>query len=164
MNIKDLRKKLEKERRPCWETMDDEAKAASGEYSDRYRIFLDKAKTEREGVEAVMDLAREGGFVPLVGSDPRKKSDRYLWTWRGKMVALLRVGKNPTIEGLQMVAAHLDSPRLDLKPTPLYQAQDMAWLKTHYYGGIKKYQWVTTPPRGCLTVNLARTQPVEVVE
>ncbi len=145
MDIKDLRKRLERDRRPCWEIMDDEAKVAAGEYSTRYRTFLDRAKTEREGVEAVMDIAKEAGFVPLVGADPRKKADRYLWTWRGKMVALLRVGKNPAIEGLQMVAAHLDSPRLDLKPTPLYQAQDMAWLKTHYYGGIKKYQWVTTP-------------------
>ena len=145
MDIKDLRKRLEMDRRLCWDRMDDEAKAAAGAYATRYRAFLDRAKTEREGVEVVMDMAREAGFVPLVGADPRKKADRFLWTWRGKMVALLRIGKNPTIEGLQIIAAHLDSPRLDLKPTPLYEAQEMAWLKTHYYGGIKKYQWVTIP-------------------
>jgi aspartyl aminopeptidase len=145
MDIKELRKDLLRDRCPCWDRMSEDEKAAAGEYIARYRTFLDIAKTEREGVEAVMDIAREGNFVPLVGADPRKKSDRYLWTWRGKMVALLRVGKNPAVEGLQIIAAHLDSPRLDLKPTPLYEANDMAWLKTHYYGGIKKYQWVTTP-------------------
>jgi len=145
MDINDLRKRLEKERGPCWERMDDAGKAAAGEYSTRYRTFLDKAKTEREGVEAVMDMAGEAGFVPLVGADPRKKSDRFLWTWRGKMVALLRLGRDPVVEGLQVIAAHLDSPRLDLKPNPLYEAKDIAWLKTHYYGGIKKYQWVTIP-------------------
>ncbi|MFH1532169.1 MAG: aminopeptidase [Pseudomonadota bacterium] len=140
-----MRKLLLKDRRPCWDRMDDPVKAAASEYAARYRVFLDRAKTEREGVEAVMDIARDGGFVPLVGADPRKKADRFLWTWRGKMVALLRLGKNPAVEGFQIVAAHLDSPRLDLKPTPLYEAMGMAWLKTHYYGGIKKYQWVTTP-------------------
>ena len=145
MDIKDLRKNLVRERSICWDHMDAPVRAAVGDYATRYRAFLDRAKTEREGVEAVMDLAQAAGFVPLVGADPRKKSDRFLWTWRGKMVALLRMGRNPAVEGLQMVAAHLDSPRLDLKPTPLYEAKDMAWLKTHYYGGIKKYQWVTTP-------------------
>jgi aspartyl aminopeptidase len=145
MDIKDLRKNLVRERSTCWDRMDDAGKAAAGDYASRYRTFLDRAKTEREGVETVMDMAQEAGFIPLVGADPRTKSDRYLWTWRGKMVALLRMGRNPAVEGLQIVAAHLDSPRLDLKPTPLYEAQDMAWLKTHYYGGIKKYQWVTIP-------------------
>ena len=145
MDIKGMKKRLEQDRRPCWERMDDDAKRAAGEYAARYRDFLDSAKTEREGVETVMDMARDAGYVPLVGADPRKKADKCLWTWRGKMVALLRMGRIPAAEGLRIVAAHLDSPRLDLKPNPLYEAKGMAWLKTHYYGGIKKYQWVTTP-------------------
>lgn len=125
--------------------MSDEERAEMDEFCEAYKSFLDKAKTEREAVTASVKIAKGFGFEPF---DPAKKyvaGDRYYVNNRGKSVAFVVVGKESVDKGMQITAAHIDSPRLDLKPNPLYEDTDMALFKTHYYGGIKKYQWTTIP-------------------
>lgn len=114
-------------------------------FSEGYKKFLDMAKTEREAVEITVSMAREKGFKAF---DPAKKyeaGDRVFLNNRGKAMILCTVGKKPLSEGVRIIASHIDSPRLDLKPRPLYEETQLAMFKTHYYGGIKKYQWTVIP-------------------
>ncbi len=118
---------------------------AVNEFSKGYADFLGYAKTERLSVEKAIMLAKEKGFVEF---DPNKKynaGDKVYVNNRFKSVALAVIGTEPVEKGVRIAAAHIDSPRLDLKPNPLYEDGEMALLKTHYYGGIKKYQWTTVP-------------------
>ncbi len=114
-------------------------------YCEDYKKFLDAGKTERECVAAAVELAKEKGFVPFVRGMALKAGDRVYRVNRGKALMLAVIGSTPLTHGAHIAAAHLDSPRLDLKPSPLYEDGELAFLKTHYYGGIRKYQWVTIP-------------------
>ena len=107
--------------------------------------FLDAGKTERLCAAETVRLAEQAGYKPLVRGQALKAGDKVYVCNRGKSVLLAHVGSKPMSEGAQIAAAHIDSPRLDLKPNPLYEDNELAYFKTHYYGGIRKYQWVTIP-------------------
>ena len=119
--------------------------AALEAYCALYRDFLDTGKTERECTLRAMQLADARGFVPYRRGMELKPGDKVYVSNRGKSVLLAVIGSKSLSEGAHIVAAHIDAPRLDLKPSPLYEDSELAYLKTHYYGGIRKYQWVATP-------------------
>ncbi len=110
-----------------------------------YLDFLNAAKTEREATEQISHMALAAGFKTLEKIDVPKAGDKLLITSKGKVAALAIIGTQPMEEGFNIVVSHIDSPRLDLKARPIYEADGMALLKTHYYGGIKKYQWPAMP-------------------
>lgn len=114
-------------------------------FCEGYKSFLTKAKTEREAVKASVEIAEKAGFLPFDANKKYTAGDKYYVNNRGKAAAFVVVGKENCEKGLQITAAHIDSPRMDLKPNPLYEDSDLALFKTHYYGGIKKYQWTTIP-------------------
>lgn len=140
---KKLKKDLMRERRHIWPQLSDNERKEMFAYAEGYKKFLDMAKTEREAVDIISKMAREHGFVLL--GEAGKDAHRLIWDFKGKMCALAVSGKRPINEGALIIATHIDAPRLDLKQNPLYEELDMAYLKTHYYGGIKKFQWVTRP-------------------
>ena len=119
--------------------------AESEAYCEGYKTFLDNAKTEREAVKAAIKLAEEKGFAEFVYGKEYKAGDKVYFNNRGKTVAFAVIGKEAAEKGVNITAAHIDSPRLDLKPNPLYEDIELALFKTHYYGGIKKYQWTAIP-------------------
>ncbi|MDO5440650.1 MAG: aminopeptidase [Erysipelotrichaceae bacterium] len=114
-------------------------------FSEDYKKFLDNAKTERESVETSIVLAKKAGFKDLNSVKSIKAGDKVYYNNRGKALALFVIGKKPLENGLNILGAHVDSPRLDLKQHPLYEDNGLVLLDTHYYGGIKKYQWVAHP-------------------
>lgn len=116
------------------------------EYCEGYKQFLDNGKTEREAVAETVKMAEKAGYKPYTLGDKINKGDKLYYNNRGKSLFLLRAGTaNITENGVRILVAHVDSPRLDLKQVPLYEKSDIAFLKTHYYGGIKKYHWLTIP-------------------
>ena len=114
-------------------------------FCEGYMSFLDAAKTEREAVEEAVELARANGFIEFRKGEKYAPGERVYYNNRGKSLILAVIGKKDLSEGVHITAAHIDSPRLDLKPNPLYEDSELAYFKTHYYGGIKKYQWTVTP-------------------
>ena len=110
---------------------------------------MNHSKTEREGADTVVNLVEKEGFTDLAALVRDKKKlkagDKVYATWMNKAVILCRIGEKPMEEGMNIVASHIDSPRLDIKPNPLYENTGVAYMDTHYYGRIKKYQWVTLP-------------------
>jgi len=120
-------------------------RAKMEQYCENYKRYLDASKTERECVQESVRLAEKSGFVPFHRGMNLQAGDKVYRNSRGKMLMLAVVGEESLSAGAQITAAHVDSPRLDLKPNPLYEESEMAYLKTHYYGGIRKYQWVTVP-------------------
>ena len=119
--------------------------AAADAFCEGYKAFLQAAKTERECNCAVIEKAKQRGFVPFDPFGSYKSGDKVCVDNRGKSVILCVFGKKSVGEGVRIVASHIDSPRLDMKPTPLYEDTELAYLKTHYYGGIRKYQWAAIP-------------------
>ena len=115
------------------------------EYARGYAAFLDAAKTERESVRESVRLAEAQGFRPFHFGDAMKPGDKFYYNNRDKNLYLFTVGTEPIECGIRISAAHIDSPRIDLKQCPLYEEGGMSFFKTHYYGGIRKYQWVATP-------------------
>ena len=116
------------------------------EFSEGYKKFLDSSKTERGASETARKLAEEHGFKPFSFSEKLKHGDKRYFVNRGKNIFLIKVGKEDVEkDGIRIMVAHVDSPRLDLKPNPMYEEAGLCYLKTHYYGGIKKYQWTATP-------------------
>ena len=118
------------------------------DYGRRYMDFLDKAKTERLAVKEVVRLSKQNGFVDyndIMKKGSIKAGDKIIYNHKGKSAVLFVVGKKPIEDGMNIVGAHIDSPRLDIKQNPLYEDTNVALLKTHYYGGVKKYQWTTIP-------------------
>ncbi len=124
---------------------EDATLAAADEFCVGYKAFLDAAKTEREAVKAAVNIAEKAGFKPYEQGKKYVAGDRYYVNNRGKSLALVNVGKESAEKGVRITAAHVDSPRLDLKPNPLYEELELALFKTHYYGGIRKYQWTAVP-------------------
>jgi len=115
------------------------------DYNESYKHYISKNKTERACVKDSIKLAEEKGFKPLESFDILKSGDKVYVTNRGKNIALFIIGKKPLTEGMRILGAHIDSPRMDLKQNPLYESESFTLADTHYYGGIKKYQWVTIP-------------------
>lgn len=114
-------------------------------YCEGYKDFLNEGKTEREFAAKAVELLQAAGYEPLDLSKQYKPGDKVYYVNRGKSLAMSTFGVAPLEKGVRLNAAHIDSPRLDLKPNPVYEKNDIAYFKTHYYGGIRKYQWVTTP-------------------
>lgn len=135
------------ERRNAWKNCDETQMKALEEFSRAYRGFLDAGKTERECVRACVQLARARGFADMaeVAGGKLGAGDRVYVNWMDKVFMLFVLGSEPLASGMNILGAHIDSPRLDVKQNPLYEDSDLAYLDTHYYGGIKKYQWVALP-------------------
>lgn len=123
----------------------DTDRAAMDTYTRRYMDFLDAAKTEREAVREAIRQAEAAGFVPYTPGMALTPGVKIYQSVHGKAINLAVIGRRPVAEGTRIAAAHIDNPRLDLKPNPLYEDDEMAFFQTHYYGGIKKYQWTTVP-------------------
>lgn len=119
--------------------------AQADDFCEEYKDFLNKAKTEREAVAYAIQIAKENGFTEYSVGTEYKAGDKVYVNNRNKAIMLAVIGKNGVKNGVHLGIAHIDSPRLDLKPNPLYESNDMALFKTHYYGGIKKYQWTAIP-------------------
>ncbi len=129
----------------AFEEVDEKEKGLIFDFSEGYKDFLNFALTERRCVEFGVKAAEEMGFKPLDSFKELKAGDKVYSVNRDKNLILAVIGKKGTAAGVNMIGAHIDSPRLDLKPMPLYDDQKIAYLKTHYYGGIKKYQWTAIP-------------------
>lgn len=129
----------------AWDTLSEEDKAQLDTYCEGYKQFLDCAKTEREAVITAAQMAESAGFVPYQRGMKLSAGTKIYKNVIGKALMLAIIGKAPLSDGVNIAGAHVDSPRLDLKQIPLYEDGELAFFKTHYYGGIKKYQWVTLP-------------------
>ena len=143
--IKELKKQLFSTKKNGYDKLDAAELSAMEAYCDRYKAFLDAGKTERLCAAETVRLAEEKGYRPYVRGMAINPGDKVYLCNRGKSVMLAHIGKKSLAEGTQIAAAHIDSPRLDLKPNPLYEESELAYFKTHYYGGLRKYQWVTIP-------------------
>lgn len=115
------------------------------EYNEGYKDYISKNKTERACVKDSIRLAKEKGFKPLDSFETLKSGDKVYVNNRDKNIALFVIGNKPLTEGMRILGAHIDSPRMDLKQNPLYESEGFVLADTHYYGGVKKYQWVTIP-------------------
>jgi len=138
-----LSEELTFKRESIWENED--IKDEILDFSKDYITFLNNAKTERLAVIETVKIIEKAGFKPLSEYKKLKAGDKVYFINREKTVFMAVIGKEPMSAGINAVGAHIDSPRLDLKPNPLYEADGMAMLKTHYYGGIRKYQWYNIP-------------------
>ena len=115
-------------------------------YAEGYKAFLDAAKTEREACDVAVAMAQAKGFTEYHFGDPLIAGDRKYFVNRGKSVVVFRVGtRDLETDGMRIIASHIDAPRVDIKQNPLYEEGGLCFLKTHYYGGIKKYQWTAIP-------------------
>lgn len=133
-------------RKTVYEHVSDQEKDIAMNLAEDYKFFISKAKTEREAALAISQLAEGKGFLTLdTINRPLKPGDRVYRMVRGKAVVVAVIGNNPLANGFNIIGAHLDSPRLDLKALPLYEKSGLALLDTHYYGGIKKYHWLALP-------------------
>ncbi len=138
-------------------------RAALEDYSEDYMTFLENARTEREAVRQAVALAEAAGFHALAeGPAGIQPGEKVYYVNRGKGLLLAVGGKRPMAEGVVIAAAHIDSPRLDLKQVPLYEDSELAYLRTHYYGGIKKYQWTAIPLELHGVVSLKTGETVDV--
>ena len=140
-----LQEKLINKKENGWETIDEETKKKIFEFTQGYMNFLNKAKTEREFVKETIKLAREKGYKDIMEYEKLQPGDKIYFINRDKSMYLAIIGTENIENGLHIIGSHIDSPRLDLKPNPLHEDSGFAYLKTHYYGGIKKYQWTTIP-------------------
>ena len=129
----------------AWEKYNNEAMKDLMKFNEEYKQYISVGKTERACVTESIKLAEDAGFKPLASFDKLQPGDKVYVTNKGKNIALFVVGEKPIEAGLRVLGAHIDSPRLDVKQNPLYENKNFALLDTHYYGGIKKYQWVTIP-------------------
>lgn len=137
---------MEKIKKSVWQQIDENEKEKIYAYGEDYKNFLDKAKTEREATSFIIEKAKEKGFIELKEAlkNKIKKGDKIYVNNKNKSLALFVIGDDLE-EGMNIVGSHIDSPRLDVKQNPLYEDSELAFLKTHYYGGIRKYQWPTIP-------------------
>lgn len=132
---------------PAWDAADNKLRAAFTAFAGEYAEFLDQGRTERLATSYLQRLAQQAGFVPLAKAKRPKPGTRVYAVNRGKNIVLAVIGREPLERGVNLIASHLDAPRIDLKQRPLYEDEDlkMALLHTHYYGGVKKYQWASQP-------------------
>ena len=137
------------EKKNTWETYDAGQLKEVDVFADEYRQFLDEGKTERECVDYIVNAVEKSGYRELQDvikkGEKLQKGDKVYAVCMNKSVVMFRIGNKPMAEGMNILGAHIDSPRLDVKQNPLYEEGGFAYLDTHYYGGVKKYQWVTIP-------------------
>lgn len=145
MDTKKLAEELIYRKKSVYECKSEKDIDAAFDYAVGYASYLDAAKTEREAVSTAIAMATARGFTPYTMGMPLTVGGKYYYNNRGKNLYLFTIGKKPINEGIRICAAHVDSPRIDLKQCPLYEEDGMSFFKTHYYGGIRKYQWVATP-------------------
>lgn len=142
---KELKEKLFHQKKNGWENINEEQKNQIFSVSKSYMEFLNKAKTEREFIKEAKKMADENGYKDIMMFETLKPGDKVYFINREKSMYLAIIGEKTIEEGMHIIGSHVDSPRLDLKPNPLYEDTGLAYFKTHYYGGIKKYQWTTIP-------------------
>ncbi len=140
-----LKEKLFKPTKAGWERADEREREAIFNLSKKYMNFLNVAKTEREFIKQARKMADENGYRDIIEFETLKPGDKVYFVNRDKSMYLAIIGEKSIEDGLHIIGSHVDSPRLDLKPNPLYEDTGLAYFKTHYYGGIKKYQWTTIP-------------------
>ena len=137
------------ERKNAWDAYPGEKKKEVFDFAEGYRAFLSANKTERECIRTFVEKAKQAGFISLKEAVRENRTlqpgDKLYADHMGKSLAMFVIGEDPVSEGMNILGAHVDSPRLDLKQNPLYEDTDLVLLDTHYYGGVKKYQWVTLP-------------------
>lgn len=137
-----LEKRLKFQGKLSWDRMEEPERKEAFRFAEGFKRFVDRAKTEREAVSEIVEAAKKAGFQEGSG---KKAGKRFYFVNKDKSVAVALLGRAPLAEGIRMIVSHIDSPRIDLKQNPLYEDADLALFRTHYYGGIKKYQWVTIP-------------------
>lgn len=145
MNANEWKEKLYLQKKNGGLVLSEEELQKADAFCEEYKNFLNSSKTEREAVHYAVARAEKLGFTPFDAGKAYKAGDKVYLNNRGKALILAVMGKKDLREGVHILAAHTDSPRLDLKQVPVYENDEMGYLKTHYYGGIKKYQWVTIP-------------------
>lgn len=137
------------EKKTLWETYSEKQLKELEKLAGGYRNFLDNGKTERECIDTIVNMIEAAGYVELqkaaASGKKLKKGDKVYSVWMNKSIAIYRLGEKPLAEGMNILGAHIDSPRMDVKQNPLYEEGGFAYLDTHYYGGVKKYQWVALP-------------------
>ena len=141
--IENLKEKLFNKKESGWVSVNDNDSIFA--YARGYIDFMNKSKTEREIVKSSKEIAESNGFKNIDNYEILKPGDKVYFINRDKSMYLAVIGKDSIENGVNIIGAHADSPRLDLKPNPLYEDSEFAYFKTHYYGGIKKYQWTTIP-------------------
>lgn len=148
MDMKALQDKISHTYENVWSKIDENETKLVMNFGEGYKKFLDIGKTERACAREIQRMAEANGYVDyksLIGQNDLKPGTKVYAMNKDKAICLFIIGEEPIENGMHIVGSHIDSPRIDLKPVPLYESSDMAFLKTHYYGGIKKYQWVSTP-------------------
>ncbi|MCI7741498.1 MAG: aminopeptidase [Clostridiales bacterium] len=161
--MEDLRNKLFYEQKNGYDLIDTQERIAVEDYSREYMDYLNRSRTEREAVVNAIAIAESKGFVPYVPGMELKPGMKVYKNNRGKALMLAVIGKKSLAEGSVIAGAHVDAPRLDLKQVTMYESDEMCFFKTHYYGGIKKYQWVTIPLELHGVVALKSGEVVDVV-
>ena len=141
----EVKNELTYEKKTVYEKAGAEVVAKAYEYAKGYVKFLDAAKTEREAVVEGIKMAEAAGYRPYSFGMPMQAGDKFYYNNRGKNIYLFKIGTESINNGIRITAAHIDSPRIDLKQIPVYEDHGMCFFKTHYYGGIRKYQWLATP-------------------
>ena len=141
----ELKKKLFNIKKDGWEDATEQEQKEIFEISQNYMDFLNEAKTEREFIKKARELANKNGYKDIMEFQTLKPGDKIYFVNREKSMYLAIIGEESIENGMHIIGSHVDSPRLDLKPNPLYEDTGLAYFKTHYYGGIKKYQWTTIP-------------------
>ena len=141
-----LREKLLNKKTNGWDVVDETVEQAIFDYAEGYKTFLDEGKTEREACAYAVEAAKKAGYKPFEFGTKLKAGDKVYYNNRGKNLYLLKIGTADVAkDGVRIIASHIDSPRLDLKQVPLYESEGIAFGKTHYYGGVRKYQWTAVP-------------------
>lgn len=137
------------EKKNVWETYGESQLQELERHAKEYMDFLDNGKTERECIDLIVNKIEQEGYrelqVLVKENQPLKKGDKVYAVWMNKSIVMFQIGEKPMEEGMNILGAHIDSPRLDVKQNPMYEEGGFAYLDTHYYGGVKKYQWVTIP-------------------
>ena len=133
----------------AWNTYNKTQLKAVEKFADDYKNFLNNAKTEREAIDTIVNEIEAAGYRELNtligGKTKLKKGDKVYSVWMNKSIVMFQIGSEPLEKGLNILGAHIDSPRVDVKQNPLFEKEGLAYLDTHYYGGIKKYQFVAMP-------------------
>lgn len=160
---KDYRAELFYEQKNGYDSLSLEGREAMDAYCEGYKRYLNESRTERESVRNAIELAKAEGFTEYVPGMALNTGDKVYYSNRGKALLLAVMGSEPMSAGAVVTAAHVDSPRLDLKQLPLYEDNELAFFKTHYYGGIKKYQWTAIPLEIHGAVALKSGEVIDVV-
>ncbi|MGB9679180.1 MAG: aminopeptidase [Thermoanaerobacteraceae bacterium] len=144
-DLKSIEKRFAYKNEDAWLKLTDEERNKVFQFGEDYKTFMSECKTERETANKIIEIAEKNGFINIENVNNLKPGSKVYYNNKGKSVVLAVIGKESMQKGLKAIASHIDSPRIDLKPNPVYEDGGLVLFKTHYYGGIKKYQWVTIP-------------------